>query len=329
MNNYEFYSNLQKYQENDIEHGIGSKISGAINSGYNWVKSKVTGQSDFQPTYYQKIDNAYGPGKARYFYSKEEWDAYQRELRGYNEKAKEDVKLRNAQMSRNQGADIAAKQRAAQEKYNREISQNVRSAQSGREAAMRNSLNQQQAQKNLDNARVREAQQGRDAAIKNSNKNLTKKTWDDDPESRVRKAYEQSEAGRREAEAERRRQEQIDKDKAFTRQLQEQRYKERQEKEEAARNADRQSRYNAEKSSQNAYRAEKAIKRDEIIQKVINDVKNEPTQFTTSIEDYAKKYDMDPEDLAIGLYNTTGWLLPSDTLSYGTSEKTEIKKRKG
>ena len=26
--------------------------------------------------YYQKIDNFYGPGSHRYFYSKEEWDAY-------------------------------------------------------------------------------------------------------------------------------------------------------------------------------------------------------------------------------------------------------------
>ena len=323
MNNYEFYSNLQKYQENDIEHGIGSKITGAINSGYNWVKSKVTGQSDFQPTYYQKIDNAYGPGKARYFYSKEEWDAYQRELRGYNEKAKEDVKLRNAQMSRNQGADIAAKQRAAQEKYNREVSQNVRSAQSGREAAMRNSLNQQQAQKNLDNARVREAQQGRDAAIKNA---LSR---NNSPDSRrvVRKAYEQSEAGRREAEAERQRQEQIDKDKAFVKNVKNQQLAQKQQQEKAAREADRQSRYNAEKSSQNAYKAEKAIKRDEIIQNVIKDVKAEPANQHKSLEDYAKKYDMDPEDLAIGLYSSTGWLLPSDTVEYGNSENRNIRKK--
>ena len=100
MNNYEFYSNLQKYQENDIEHGIGSKIANGLNSAYNWAKEKVSGKSDFQPTYYQKIDNAYGPGKARYFYSKEEWDAYQRELAGYRQKADQDVATRNAEMQR-------------------------------------------------------------------------------------------------------------------------------------------------------------------------------------------------------------------------------------
>ena len=131
MNNYEFYSNLQKYQENDIEHGIGSKIASGLSSAYNSVKNYVSGSNkqntrttDFQPTYYQKIDNAYGPGKARYFYSKEEWDAYQRELQGYRDKAQQDVarqnNLRNA--ANNPGADRAAKEStlANAQRYKRE-----------------------------------------------------------------------------------------------------------------------------------------------------------------------------------------------------------------
>lgn len=37
--------------------------------------------------YYNKIDNYYGPGKARYFKTKDEWDAHQRELDSYKKKA--------------------------------------------------------------------------------------------------------------------------------------------------------------------------------------------------------------------------------------------------
>ena len=149
MNNYEFYSNLQKYQDNDIEHGLGTKIANGLNSAYNWAKEKVTGKSDFQPTYYQKIDNAYGPGKARYFYTKEEWDAYQREQAGYRQKADQDVAKRDMSIksreSQQQGADNAAKESAVAnaQRYKRETELAtqrkavMQNAQASREAAMR------------------------------------------------------------------------------------------------------------------------------------------------------------------------------------------------
>ena len=157
MNNYEFYSNLQKYQDNDIEHGLGTKIANGLNSAYNWAKEKVTGKSDFQPTYYQKIDNFYGPGKARYFYTKEEWDAYQRELQGYREKADQDVAKRNAQIQQQQQMQKqnytnnrrAAEQAGAQRAFNESTRGKLyNQSQSGREAAMRKSqqvIHQQQS----------------------------------------------------------------------------------------------------------------------------------------------------------------------------------------
>ena len=54
------------------------------------------GTGEFKPTYYQKVENAFGPGKHRYFYTKEEWDAYQNELAGYRKKADDYVKNRDA-----------------------------------------------------------------------------------------------------------------------------------------------------------------------------------------------------------------------------------------
>ena len=103
MNHFEFYSNLQTYQENDILHGVGDYVKA--------VKAKTaTGESDFKPTYYQKVENAFGPGKHRYFYTKEEWDAYQKELAGYRQKADQYVNNRNA--NNNSGANRAAKDSA-------------------------------------------------------------------------------------------------------------------------------------------------------------------------------------------------------------------------
>ena len=57
-----------------------------------------TGNSNYGD-YYNKIDNYYGPGKARYFKTKDEWDAHQRQLEGYNKKAQEDVAKRDQQIA--------------------------------------------------------------------------------------------------------------------------------------------------------------------------------------------------------------------------------------
>lgn len=136
MNHFEFYSNLQTYQENDILHGVGDYVKA--------VKAKTaTGESDFKPTYYQKVENAFGPGKHRYFYTKEEWDAYQRELAGYRQKADQYVNNRNA--NNNSGANRAAKDSAVAnaQNYKKQQEQAVKrktsmqNMQSGREAAIK------------------------------------------------------------------------------------------------------------------------------------------------------------------------------------------------
>lgn len=49
--------------------------------------------------YYNKIDNYYGPGKARYFKTKDEWDAHQRELDSYKKKAEKDVAERDRKIA--------------------------------------------------------------------------------------------------------------------------------------------------------------------------------------------------------------------------------------
>lgn len=84
---------------------------------FNLHKTNFLAHSnDYGKKHYQKIDNYYGPGKARYFWSKEEWDAYQREKDALLEKAKADVAkrdayIRNADYAKNAGADRAAKEK--------------------------------------------------------------------------------------------------------------------------------------------------------------------------------------------------------------------------
>ncbi len=68
MNQYDFYTNFFKYRSNkeDLRHS----------SAYG--------------DYYHKIDNYYGPGKSRYFDTKDEYDAYLREQQKIYDKAVEE-----------------------------------------------------------------------------------------------------------------------------------------------------------------------------------------------------------------------------------------------
>ena len=109
MSSYiDFYANLYEYnKKNSLQHA-------GIKSYADSVKNKV---SNMQYGYYNKIDNFYGPGKARYFYTKEEYDAYQRQSNALQKKAKDEVKY------------------AKEIKENREKYSNVNEAQKAREAA--------------------------------------------------------------------------------------------------------------------------------------------------------------------------------------------------
>lgn len=341
MNNYEFYSNLQKYQDNDIEHGLGTKIANGLNSAYNWAKEKVTGKSDFQPTYYQKIDNAYGPGKARYFYSKEEWDAYQRELAGYRQKADQDVAARNEQIRKQEqmqkqnytnnrrAAEQAGAQRAFNESSRGKLYNN---SQSSREAAMKSG---QQT--------ISQQQKAAQAHALNRGKGVTQNINNHAEEERARKMKENAQ---NEVDAQRHAQaENYRKNFQAAQTMNNAEAQRAQKMKENAANE-----IQAQKDQKAAYRAGKATVylhgRDEAIKNsnyndtkaklqqqainyVIQDVKNSKSSQNTSLEDYAKKYDIDPETLAVGLYQTTGWLLPSDTVSYGNSTNRKIQKKKG
>lgn len=318
MNNYEFYSNLQKYQDNDIEHGLGTKIANGLNSAYNWAKEKVTGKSDFQPTYYQKIDNFYGPGKARYFYTKEEWDAHQRELQGYREKADQDVAKRDmairSRESQQQGAANAARDRAAKEsavanaqRYKRETElatqrkAAMQNAQASREAAMRSG--QQSMKSEMEHRKIqRDINLSRQQDRRNYSMNKGR------------------ESAQQQAEIEKQRRDNYNKNAAAAGQA------------EANRAHNEGEAVRAEKRRKASEAGNKNQKVQEAADAVIKDIKNRSDNIwkaemrgnqAAEIEAYAHKYNVEPDELSMVLFEKTGWLSMSDV------DKAINKKKKG
>lgn len=294
MNNYEFYSNLQKYQENDIEHGIGSKIGSAVNSAYNWAKEKVTGKSDFQPTYYQKIDNAYGPGKARYFYTKEEWDAYQRELAGYRQKAEQDVAARNEQIRKQEQMQKqnytnnrrAAEQAGAQRAFNESNRGKLyNQSQSSREAAMK--AGQQT---------IRQQQKAEEVKSENYRKNFQAAQSMNNAEAQRAQKMKENAQNEVDAQKEAKRQYADEKLSNTGRASEEQKAKDRDQK--AAQERENQKRY-----YENKYNDVK-----------VEDVVNWCKSFSGGIpsaEEIAVKFDLEsPEEAQLMLYSTTGIIAP-------------------
>ena len=129
MDRYAFYRNIDRYKacHNDsLEH-----------AGLKSVSNLATGLKNMKNYgYYNKIDNFYGPGKSRYFYSKDEWDAYQREKDAMYQKAKDEVKY---------GKEI----KAAKEK-----NPNVYKAQEAREKAAKDGMNKIRTEQALQVYRV-------------------------------------------------------------------------------------------------------------------------------------------------------------------------------
>ena len=333
MNNYEFYSNLQKYQENDIEHGIGSKIANGLNSAYNWAKEKVSGKSDFQPTYYQKIDNAYGPGKARYFYSKEEWDAYQRELAGYRQKADQDVATRNAEMQRREqiqkqnytnnrrAAEQAGAQRAFNESSRGKLYNN---SQSSREAAMKTG---QQT--------ISQQQKAAQAHALNRGKGVTQNINNHAEEERARKMKENAQNevdAQRHAQAENYRKNMQSSQSKFNAKAQRaQKMKENAANEVQAQKERRMQDAERKLSSGRAAAEQKAKDRNvnqyETQQRNISSYKSQGVQIDDIIK-YAKespdigakeiseKFNISPSSAAAMVYNTTGIMVPVSREDY-------------
>jgi len=115
MNSFEFYSKLQQYKDKStLSHA-------SIPASYKKLATGLNNMKNYG--YYNKIDNFYGPGKSRYFYSKDEWDAYQREKDALLNKARDEVKY---------GKEI----KAAKEK-----NPNVYKAQEAREKAAKDGMN--------------------------------------------------------------------------------------------------------------------------------------------------------------------------------------------
>lgn len=118
MTPYEYYSNLIKYKKKDVNSKLydnGSLSHAGVKSYANNLTNKINTMKNYG--YYNKLDNFYGPGKARYFYTKDEWDAYQRQSNAFQKKAKDEVKY------------------AKEIKENREKNSNVYEAQKAREHA--------------------------------------------------------------------------------------------------------------------------------------------------------------------------------------------------
>ena len=82
----------------------------------NFKNNYIEHSIEYGNKHYQKLENYYGPGKHRYFWTKEEWDAYQKEKNALLEKARADVAKRdnynkNAEAAKNAGADRAVKEK--------------------------------------------------------------------------------------------------------------------------------------------------------------------------------------------------------------------------
>ena len=120
MNKFEFMMNLDQYRNYkpknvlyhdsyDIPKKEVHKIQPEYSKAPKTYKDHISLYEEYNEEFishrgdmkfYQKIENYYGPGKSRYFYSKEEWDAYQDEKNKMYNKAKAEVKVREAQAGR-------------------------------------------------------------------------------------------------------------------------------------------------------------------------------------------------------------------------------------
>lgn len=104
MNSFEFYSKLQKYKDkNTLSHA-------GIPASYKKLATGLNNMKNYG--YYNKIDNFYGPGKSRYFYSKDEWDAYQREKNRIYDKAKANQEKAEEERIKKYGSNVEKAQLA-------------------------------------------------------------------------------------------------------------------------------------------------------------------------------------------------------------------------
>ena len=126
MNKFEFMMNLDQYRNYkpknvlyhdsyDIPKKEVHKIQPEYSKAPKTYKDHISLYEEYNEEFishrgdmkfYQKIENYYGPGKSRYFYSKEEWDAYQDEKNKMYDKAKAEVSARDAAIKNSQKRKI-------------------------------------------------------------------------------------------------------------------------------------------------------------------------------------------------------------------------------
>lgn len=167
MNQYEFYGNFFKYRNSkkELEHaGWRAALSD--------FKDRLINHK-----YYSKIELP--SGKMRYFYSKEEWDAYQKEQDDLRKEKEREILKRNYTSNRryaqNAEADRAAKEKENAEKKAKEESVYLKrkalleANQANREAAIKKAEpTAEEAQRRIDFAKVRDKNAAEQEAKKNN-----------------------------------------------------------------------------------------------------------------------------------------------------------------
>lgn len=150
MNQYEFYGNFFKYRKRDDEIAHAS------------LKYKLSNVMDRLTSHKYYTKTELPNGKIRYFYSKEEWDAYQNESRRERGFDKQNY-TNNRRYAQNAGADRAAKERENAEKKAKEESVYLKrkalleANQANREAAIKKAEpTAEEVQRRIDFAKARD-----------------------------------------------------------------------------------------------------------------------------------------------------------------------------
>ena len=122
MNRIEFYNKLSKFREyHELTHA-GVDRSNDSKTTISLGKGNTSSSSSQRKKYYTKIDNYYSDGSARYFYSKDEYDAYLKQKADSKNKWDEAVKQKKEEEAKKaeeekRKAEEAAKQKAIQDNY--------------------------------------------------------------------------------------------------------------------------------------------------------------------------------------------------------------------
>ena len=108
MNRIEFYNRVDRFKEKlakeeELKHASGGRSFDTHSGGKKFSDTK----------YYTKIDNYYSDGRTRYFYSKDEWDAYLETKNKGKEIAKKNDSGREAAMKNSYSAEQQRKEEQA------------------------------------------------------------------------------------------------------------------------------------------------------------------------------------------------------------------------